>query len=325
MTPQKKPAVSVVVCTRNRPDFLRRCLTAVQRVNFPVAETLVIDNASDTPDVERIATEHGAEYVLEPAIGVSTARNTGLRHATGDIIACVDDDALPDPAWIANLVREFEDPRVAAVVGRTIPGDGIAADDSLATRLSDLDGGPQRRVVDRETPHWFEIANFGGLGAGANMAFRRSSFEAWGGFDERIGYGTPMPGLEEHNAFFRVLRCGFRIVYTPDAVVYHPITFDPEEARRRHLARVRSSAAYALLLFVEHREHRGTLLRYAAEGLRRKRRAWRTTGAPAEPLSAWKLVTAILAAPLLYIRARIRRGRTTAPRIAGVTGASGTS
>lgn len=288
-------------------------------LNRSPLEILVVDNASETPGVEQIATQHGARYILEPRIGVSMARNTGLRHATGDIIACVDDDALPDRAWIANLVREFEDPRVAAVVGRTIAGDSPAGDDSLPARLSDLDGGPQRRVVDRETPHWFEIANFGGIGAGANMAFRRSLFERWGGFDERISSGTPMPGFEEHNAFFRVLRCGFRIVYTPDAVVYHPITFEPAEARRRRLARVRSSAAYALLLFVEHPEHRGALLRYAAGGLGRKRRAWRMTGAPPEPLSSWKLVTAIVVSPLFYIRARIRGGRTTAPQIVGVT------
>jgi len=183
--------LSIVVCTRNRPESLARCLAAVNLLDWSPRETLVVDNASETPGVEQIATQHGARYILEPRIGVSMARNTGLRHATGEMIACVDDDALPDPAWIANLVREFEDPRVAAVVGRTIPGDSLAADDSLPARLSDLDGGPQRRVVDRETPHWFEIANFGGIGAGANMTFRRSSFERWGGFDERISSGTP--------------------------------------------------------------------------------------------------------------------------------------
>lgn len=300
-------SVSVVICTRNRPDLLRKCLTGVSRLTAPPVETVVVDDASEAPGIEQIVAAYGAKYIHELVIGVSRARNTGLRAARGEIVACVDDDAFPDRDWIANLVREFEDPRVAAVVGRTIPGGGPAADDSLPARLSDLDGGPQRRVVDRETPHWFEIANFGGLGAGANMAFRRSSFEAWGGFDERIGYGTPMPGLEEHNAFFRVLRCGFRIVYTPTAVVYHPITFDRAEARRRRLARVRSSAAYALLLFVEHRKHRRALLQYAAEGLRRKRHAWRTTAVPAEPIPAWRLVIAILAAPLLYVRARSRR------------------
>lgn len=306
-----EPRVSVVVCTRNRPAMLDRTLTGVARCNFRILETIVIDNASDALNIREIVQKHDALYGLEPRIGVSIARNTGLRSATSEIIACIDDDAYPDRDWLTKLLPEFDDPTVAAVVGRTLTGEAADPDVTLQARMADLDGGPHRRVVGPDTPNWFEITNFGGLGAGANMAFRRSAIDSWGGFDERIGYGTAMPGLEEHNAFFRIVRAGHHIVYTPDAVVYHPITHDPGEARRRLVTRIRSSAAYALLLFTEYPEHRSTLLRYAVDGLRRRPRMWRNTGVAAERLSLWQLATAALYAPLLYLRARRRRPTTS--------------
>ena len=75
---------------------------------------------------------------------------------------------------------------------------------------SDANGHPES-VFDRETPFWFERANFGGIGDGGNMAFRRCVFDIWPGFDERLGRGAVIDGGEEHYAFFSLLDRGYRI------------------------------------------------------------------------------------------------------------------
>ena len=85
--------------------------------------------------------------------------------------------------WLTCLAREFSDPIVMAVAGRRLPLTTQTETERLCTWMHDKH---QRFVVDRGSPQWFEIVNFGGIGTGMNMAFRRRAFDIWPGFHERL-------------------------------------------------------------------------------------------------------------------------------------------
>jgi len=289
---------TIVICSRNRPEALRRCLAALRRVAGN-ADILVVDNASDGDETRRVAEAAGARCVVEPAVGVNRARNTAARHCDSDVLAYVDDDTIPTADWLPNLLKEFDDERVMAVGGRILPGDGDRVDTSPAAAISRYDCGDERIAVDRNDDRWFELTNFGGLGNGANMAFRRSAWNYGPVFDERIGYGTPVRGHGDHSGFFRVVARGGRGVYAPDAVVFHPVEGSIEEQQAKSRRALEASGAYLMLLFVEYPQYRRLLFRY----LRGKRRKERPAAAPPAG-SRLTALFALLRGARLYFRVR---------------------
>ena len=246
------PSCTIVICTRHRPDVLGACLSAISALDYARFDVLVVDNSLGDGETRAVAEDHGTRYKLAPVEGLSRARNAGARAATGELVAYLDDDALPDPGWLRALAAEFDDPAVMAVAGDVRPMSLETEAERLherVTGLASLRG--RRRVIDRATRGWFETVTFGGIGLGANMAFRRAAFDVWAGFDERLGYGTPIGGGEEHDAFFRLISAGHRVVYTPAAVVRHPHPRTMAEARAKHLRTLASSSAYLTRLFIE--------------------------------------------------------------------------
>src|SRR5216683_4146174 len=178
------PSCTVVICTRDRPELLDRCLAAVADLRYPNQfDVLVVDNAPSDQRGRAVAMKRSARYIVEPVAGLSRARNRGASECGSDLIAYIDDDAVAEPGWLSALATEFEDPLVMAVAGAILPLDADASGGATNgnSRL------PGWRSVDRDTPDWFEIANFGGLGSGGNMAFRREAFAIWPGFDVRFG------------------------------------------------------------------------------------------------------------------------------------------
>ncbi len=91
---------AVVICTRNRPIALRKCLEAVARLTRTPDEVVVVDNSSGDKETESAAREYSARYTLEPIEGLSRARNRGLIEGNSDIVAYLDDDAMPDERWL---------------------------------------------------------------------------------------------------------------------------------------------------------------------------------------------------------------------------------
>ncbi len=280
--PTDAPTCTVVVPTLDRPEHLDRCLAAVVGLSYPRFDVLVVDNGSRS--ASDVAARWDAGYTVEPVRGVSRARNTGVRASGGDIIAFLDDDALPDAGWLAALVDELEDPLVLAATGRVLPLDPPAP--AIATlSVVDPDLGAEPRRVDRSTPYWFEIANFGGLGIGCGIAFRRQAFDVIGGFDERLGRGTFINGAEEHFAFFKLIDAGYRVAYTPRAIVRHPFPETERELYAAGAAGLAHAAQYTGFLVLAARGHRMKALRYGWQGLRAKRRPWR--GSTAGRLGGW--------------------------------------
>jgi cellulose synthase/poly-beta-1,6-N-acetylglucosamine synthase-like glycosyltransferase len=246
-------------------------------------------------------------YVLEPRIGLSRARNTGARAARGDIVAFTDDDAVADPAWLRRHSEALRDRTLAATTGRTIWLDPDAATARAydAVGADDLGTAPFR--VDRGTEHWFELANFGGVGVGCNFALRRRLFDSGWGFREDLGLPNRILG-EEHYAFFELIRSGHAIAYVPDAVVRHEPreTLEAVESRKRRT--LWASSAYMLMLVVEERGYRARTLRYATKALRGRRRPWRQAPVTTPFASRRDRLRAALAGPAIYVSNRLRAG-----------------
>src|SRR2546426_8584306 len=109
---QTAPFVSVIVATRDRPEYLARCLPALMALHYPRYEVIVVDNAPTTTAtadfIQQVySDEPRIQYVREDHPGVSWARNCGIMAARGEILAFTDDDVVVDAYWLAELVKAF--------------------------------------------------------------------------------------------------------------------------------------------------------------------------------------------------------------------------
>ena len=287
---------TIVICTRKRPVFLQRCLASIRGLDCRPTEILVVDNTEGDEATRKVAQDSGARYSVEPIRGLSRARNRGIRECQTDLIVFVDDDVVPDPGWLRNLLAPFSDPKTAATTGRVI------------TPESSGDNGPLESIsIDNRHPHWVEIAAFGGLGFGANMAFRRSALPHGRFFDERLGRGAPFEIAEETYAFVWLLSRGHRVVYVPTAAVHHPPLTRTAIERE-----ARNSFSYWLLLLSQFPEQRMSLVRYVLRRLRGKPIDWpRTTQEPGEIVSSSRYILARAALKGLWLFLRTPKNRDT--------------
>jgi glycosyltransferase involved in cell wall biosynthesis len=238
------PSLTVVICTRNRPDSVRLTLSSILACEYPAErwEAIVVDNAAEADPAIALAVEEAGEAVRvrvvhEPQAGLSNARNCGLRNAEAELIVFADDDVEVNAEWLAALAAPFQrDGRVGASSGMTLPG-------SLETpveRWTEGFGGRSRPLLVRR----FDLAapppdnplfpfTVGELGAGRNMAFRRELLERLGGFDPALGPGTIANDGDDIEALLRVLLAGHAIVHDPAAIVWHAHPDDYRELEDR--------------------------------------------------------------------------------------------
>ena len=292
MHPKSDLTVTVVICTRNRPAHLEKCLEAITHLQRIPDEVIVVDNTSGDEQTEAAARKFSARYTLEPIAGLSRARNRGLAESKSEIVAFLDDDALPAEHWLEFLLEPFTDPRVGAATGRTI----LPGFDSDAGNLEPT------RFLSNNDHQWFEIAAFGGLGIGTNMALRKTACNGRKVFDERLGRGTRFQGMEEHHTFVHLLSIGYSAARVPAAVVLHRSQKHGDIKQE-----VCSQIAYSMLLFSEHPRRRLDLLRFLFRRMRHKPLTWsRDTRDPGEMISSgWRVILpASFRAAVLFFRNR---------------------
>jgi O-antigen biosynthesis protein len=197
------PRISVVVCTHNGARTLPECLDGLDRLVYPDYEVIVVSDGSTDESVD-IARRHDVKLIRSDHVGLAEARNAGLRAATGEVIAYIDDDARPDPHWLAYLADSFRDGRWAAVGGPNLAprGEGWKAES-----VAHAPGGPLHVLVsDREAEHI----------PGCNMAFRREALEAIAGFDPIFRAAG-----DDVDICWRLRECGLRIGFNAAAAVWH--------------------------------------------------------------------------------------------------------
>ncbi|OLE61277.1 MAG: hypothetical protein AUI36_11715 [Cyanobacteria bacterium 13_1_40CM_2_61_4] len=197
------PRVSVVVCSHNGARTIRDSLEGLRRLEYPDYEVIVVDDGS-TDDTAAIAGQYDVRLIRTPNRGLSSARNTGLAVATGEIVAYLDDDAYPDPHWLTYLTATFLSTSQVGVGG---PNIAPAGDGPIAECVARAPGGPVHVLVtDREAEHI----------PGCNMAFRTAYLEAVGGFDPRFRTAG-----DDVDVCWRLQDRGWTLGSHPAAVVWH--------------------------------------------------------------------------------------------------------
>lgn len=213
------PPATVVVCTRDRPDDLRRCLDGLMQLPDDGQEFLVIDNAPSTDATRRLVAEYDrVRYVLEERPGLDVARNRGVQEATHAIVAFTDDDATPDPGWLRALLQNFRDPLVMVSTGLILPLELETYAQECFELYSPMGKGFHRKVFDGTC---YNPLLAGHVGAGASMALRKEIVAEVGYFDEALDCGTVTRSGGDHEMFARILAAGYRIVYDPAALCWH--------------------------------------------------------------------------------------------------------
>ncbi|TMC54321.1 MAG: glycosyltransferase family 2 protein [Chloroflexi bacterium] len=200
--------VSVVICTRDRPADLNRCLESLALLDPQPLEVIVVDQGSP-PAVLSSATLRVLHRPIAER-GLSRARNHGLGVARGDVIAFLDDDCVVGATWAGDVAAIFERDPDAGIVFGTVIGVSADPDDYVPAYAISR----ERRLVGR-------TAAARAHGIGAAMYLRAATAAVVGTFDTRLGAGGEFRSSEDWDYSFRALCSGTSIVETPTVVVRH--------------------------------------------------------------------------------------------------------
>jgi O-antigen biosynthesis protein len=200
---QPWPFISVILCSYNGSRTIRDCLEGLRKLEYPNFEVIVVDDGS-TDGTASIVGEYGFRLISTSNHGLSSARNTGMRAAKGEIVAYIDDDAYPDPQWLTYLAATFNSTNYAGVGGPNIapPEDGL-----IAKSVANAPGGPVHVLVsDQEAEHI----------PGCNMAFRKPAIEAIDGFDHQFRTAG-----DDVDICWRLQKQEMKLGFSPAALVWH--------------------------------------------------------------------------------------------------------
>ena len=210
------PFVSVVICTYNRRDFLKSCLSSIQELNFPRSrfETVVIDGGSGDGTSVLCKQFPRVRCFVEKTHGLAYARNKGAELARGPIVVYTDDDCIVDKNWLKNIVLGFKySQSVVAVGGPVYP---------LHPEII------PPRICVKAALGLFDEGNSVKFTRGiitSNLAFKKEIFQDIK-FDESLGVTRRLNLIlcgEDVDFCNSIIESDFRILYTPYAKVYHKV------------------------------------------------------------------------------------------------------
>lgn len=207
----RQPFFSIIIPTYARPRQLAACLRSLANLDYPRDrfEVIVVDDGSETSS-EAVAVSFcdrlDLTLLTQAHAGPAAARNTGASRAEGELLAFTDDDCAPAPDWLQNLAARFATSADCAVGGRTLN----ALTDNPYSTASQL-------IVDVVYTHYNANPDQARFFATNNLAVPADRFKKIGGFD-----ATFFPFVSEDRDFCsRWLHHGYRMLYAPEAQVYH--------------------------------------------------------------------------------------------------------
>ncbi len=220
---------SIIIPAYNAQRTLAECLTACVAQDYPDFEVIVVDDGS-TDGTSAVAQQFEAvQYHRQPNGGPSSARNTGARLASGEILVYTDADCVPHADWLKRLAGGFEEGIVA--VGGTY---------AIANPSSRLARVVQAEIAARHRQFGSEVDFLGSF----NVAYLRNGYEAAGGFDESFRQASG----EDNDLAYRLHDQAGRMVFNPNAVVAH---YHPE----RLLAYLRTQSRHGYWRVKLYRDH----------------------------------------------------------------------
>lgn len=208
-------STSVIIVSRERPNALARCLLGVFQLKHPNYEVVVVADQTGIDAVSKLPWSDQIKIVEFGKANISKARNAGLEVASGEIVAFIDDDAVPEPSWLMRLTEPFNDPTVSATGGYVRGRNGI----SFQWRASSVDTAGRKRplhVPSRNSMVFSPPECQAVKTEGTNCAFRREVLAALGGFDPNYAFY-----LDETDVNMRLAVSGHCTAIVPLAQVHH--------------------------------------------------------------------------------------------------------
>jgi cellulose synthase/poly-beta-1,6-N-acetylglucosamine synthase-like glycosyltransferase len=197
--------VSIIIPTFNGAACIGNCLDALLKQSLKQdAEILVVDDGSTDNIADVVSRYPGVRLISQSNAGPAAARNRGALEARGTIILFTDDDCVPAPDWLAAMLGPFKDPDLVGTKGvyRT-------RQESLAARFVQIEYEDKYRRMAR-LPRIDFIDTY-------SAAFRRDRFLEMHGYDTSF----PVACAEDIELTYRMSRRGWKMVFVPEAVVYH--------------------------------------------------------------------------------------------------------
>jgi GT2 family glycosyltransferase len=196
--------ISVYIPAYNSAEYLSRAIEGLLAQTRPADEILVIDDGSRDATAE-IAARYPAVTLVRHRnnCGLGAARNTAFRTARHELVASIDADCVPEPGWLAALVRHFDDPQIAGVGGRLIEGNQRTVADRWRRAHMPQEWGEKQL----ENPRFL---------FGCNNMFRRSAVLAVGAYDESMRTNG-----EDSDLSRRLRDRGWNLLYDPEGRVVH--------------------------------------------------------------------------------------------------------
>lgn len=318
---------TVVVCTKDRPDDLRRCLKALAPFAAASVELLVVDNAPSDDRTRAVVREFPATYICQMRQGLNWARHAGVEAAQHGIVMFVDDDVVVEPDWLDQMRRPFRDDSVGGVTGAVEPLELETEGQILAERYAGFYRGfaPRRFDLRLVSP-----AGAGAAGAGASMAVRRDVALSLALFSNEMDAGTATRSGGDHYALYAIMRAGYAVMFQPRALAWHRHRRTVLEVERALYGYGSGSMCAALRAILVHRDLDPLLVSFRWQiipAIEAAWRSWRTRGAsrPANLVRAdWR---GIMAGPMNYWRAARTEARLASlpggeTRLAAGTGAT---
>lgn len=196
------PVVSVIVPARDAQHTLFRTLRALQAQELDETFQVIVVDDGSTDRTAALVREAGSEVSLleQPPLGPAAARNLGVRHARGELLAFCDADVVPVPGWLGAGTRALRDAEL--VQGRVLPD----PDTSL---------GPFDRTI------W--VTHAAGLWETANLFVRRELFARVGGFEQWLRPRSGKALAEDVWFGYRAVRAGASTSFCAEALAHHAV------------------------------------------------------------------------------------------------------
>jgi glycogen(starch) synthase len=211
------PRFSIVINTNGRCESLERTIESFRQVDYPAFELCVVYGPSRDGTADLVL-DYLAKGVIKaqacPDRNLSQSRNLGIAMASGDIVAFIDDDAIPEPEWLTDLAAAFKVPQIAAAGGKVYDPSGFTA--QYLYSACDRLGNAKLDLSEAATEYNFPFSNVFPYVQGTNAAIRRSVLVEIGGFDEEYEFY-----LDETDVCCRLVDIGYGIAQLPNAVVHH--------------------------------------------------------------------------------------------------------
>lgn len=260
--------ISFIICTYNRERYIYECLSRLAKNTAKEGWEIVLVNNNSTDgtaaECERFVADYkptNYRYVVETQQGLSFARNRGIAEAKGEWLVFLDDDAMVEPDYIANLQNHLAQHTEAGAFG-----------------------GQIEPFFEGETPSWLNPWSMSFVSAidlgdqvhlfsakqypiGANMGISRKTIDRIGVFNTALGRtGNNLMGGEEKDIFNRIRQANIPILYFPDIKVKHCIP--PKRTTKEFIARLGEGVGMSEKLRTQHIGAFAYFKRMVAEGIK---------------------------------------------------------